>query len=65
MIPIVWFLVACVLCIGVGVVSAYFLLSHKQSQSKSNAAKILENAYAEAKQRKKKLYLRQRKKFII
>ena len=57
MIPIVWFLVACVLCVGLGVVLAYFLLSRKQSQSRNNAAKILENAYAEAKTAKKEAIL--------
>ena len=57
MIPIIWFLVACVLCIGVGVGVTYFLLVKKFNQSKNNAAKILENAYAEAKTAKKEAIL--------
>ena len=51
MIPIVWFLVACVLSIGAGTGATYFLISKKASQSRNNATKILENAYAEAKRR--------------
>ncbi len=57
MIPIVWFLVACVLCIGVGTGVTYFLVVKKSSQSRNNAAKILENAYAEAKTAKKEAIL--------
>lgn len=57
MISIIWFLVACVLCIAVGIGLTYFLLARKSSQSKSNAAKILENAYAEAKTAKKEAIL--------
>ena len=57
MISIVWFLVACVLCIAVGVGLTYFLLARKSSQSKNNAARILENAYAEAKTAKKEAIL--------
>jgi len=57
MIPIVWFIVACVLCIAVGIGLTYFLLAKKFNQSKNNAAKILENAYAEAKTAKKEAIL--------
>ncbi len=56
-IPIVWFIVACVLCIIVGVGLTYFLLARKATQSKNNATKILENAYAEAKTAKKEAIL--------
>ncbi len=57
MIPIVWFLVACVLSIGAGTGVTYFLISKKATQSKNNATKILENAYAEAKTAKKEAIL--------
>ncbi len=57
MIPIVWFLVACVLSIGAGISVTYFLISKKATQSKNNATKILENAYAEAKTAKKEAIL--------
>lgn len=50
-------IVACVLCVGVGIGIAYFIENRKTSQSKSNAAKILENAYAEAKTAKKEAML--------
>ncbi len=56
-IPLVWFIVACVLCIIVGAVVTYFLLARKTAQSKNNATKILENAYAEAKTAKKEAIL--------
>ncbi len=57
MIPIIWFLVACFVCIGSGVGLSYFLITKKSIQSKNNAAKILENAYAEAKTIKKEAIL--------
>ena len=57
MIPIIWFLVACVICVVAGAFATYFLLARKSSQSKNNAAKILENAYAEAKTAKKEAIL--------
>jgi len=57
MIPIIWFLVACVLCVVASAIATYFLLAKKSSQSKNNAAKILENAYAEAKTAKKEAIL--------
>ena len=57
MIPIVWFLVACVLCVVAGIAITYFLLAKRFNQSKNNAAKILENAYAEAKTAKKEAIL--------
>lgn len=57
MIPIIWFLVACVLCVAAGIAVAYFLLVKKFNQSKNNAAKVLENAYAEAKTAKKEAIL--------
>jgi len=57
MIPIIWFLVACFICIGAGVGLSYFVITKKSSQSRNNAAKILENAYAEAKTAKKEAVL--------
>ncbi len=57
MIPLIWFLVACVLCIGAGIGLTFFLVTKKSNQSKNNAAKILENAYAEAKTAKKEAIL--------
>lgn len=57
MIPLIWFLVACVLCLTVGTFLTYFFVARKASQSKNNAAKILENAYAEAKTAKKEAIL--------
>ena len=57
MIPIIWFLVACFVCIGSGVGLSYILITKKSSQSRNNAAKILENAYAEAKTAKKEAIL--------
>ena len=57
MISIVWFLVACVLCIGAGVGVTYLLVVTKSQQSRNSAAKILENAYAEAKTAKKEAIL--------
>ena len=57
MIHFVWLLVACVLCLGGGVGLTFLLISRKSSQSRSNAAKILENAYAEAKTAKKEAIL--------
>jgi len=57
MIPILWFLVACVFCIVIGFVLSFVIVARKSSQSKNNAAKILENAYAEAKTAKKEAIL--------
>ena len=57
MIHFAWLLVACVLCLGGGVGLTFLLISRKSSQSRSNAAKILENAYAEAKTAKKEAIL--------
>ena len=57
MIHFVWLLVACVLCLGGGAGLTVLLISRKSSQSRSNAAKILENAYAEAKTAKKEAIL--------
>lgn len=49
--------VACVLCLGAGTGITYFVIARKASQSKANAARILENAYAEAKTAKKEAIL--------
>jgi len=49
--------VACVLCLGAGAGITYFVIARKASQSKANAARILENAYAEAKTAKKEAIL--------
>lgn len=57
MVSIVWLLVACVLSIGAGVGVTFVLIAKKSSQSRNNAAKILENAYAEAKTAKKEAIL--------
>ena len=57
MIPVWLLLVACVLCLAFGVGLTYFLVARKASQSKNNATKILENAYAEAKTAKKEAIL--------
>lgn len=57
MVSIVWLLVACVLSIGAGVGVTFVLVAKKSSQSRNNAAKILENAYAEAKTAKKEAIL--------
>lgn len=50
-------IVACVLCLGAGGAVTYFLIARRSSQSRTNAAKILENAYAEAKTAKKEAIL--------
>ena len=57
MVELVWVLVACVLCLVVSAGLTYFFVARKSSQSKNNAAKILENAYAEAKTVKKEAIL--------
>jgi ribonuclease Y len=57
MVSIVWLLVACFVCVGAGGGLTYLLIAKKSSQSKNNAAKILENAYAEAKTAKKEAIL--------
>lgn len=57
MIPLWLFLVVSVLCLAIGGGLTYFLVAKKASQSKNNAAKILENAYAEAKTAKKEAIL--------
>ncbi len=57
MVSILWLVIACVLCVGAGAGTTIFLNARKSSQSKSNAAKILENAYAEAKTAKKEAIL--------
>ena len=56
-VSIVVLIIACVLSIGAGVGITFFINSRRTSQSKSNAAKILENAYAEAKTAKKEAIL--------
>lgn len=56
-VSIVVLIIACVLSIGAGVGITFFINSRRASQSKSNAAKILENAYAEAKTAKKEAIL--------
>lgn len=57
MVSVVWLLVACVLCVAAGIALTYFFLAKRFNQSKNNAAKILENAYAEAKTAKKEAIL--------
>ena len=57
MIPLWLLLVVGILCLAAGVCATYFLVARKASQSKNNAAKILENAYAEAKTAKKEAIL--------
>ena len=57
MVHFVWLLVACVLCVALGIGLTYFLMAKRFNQSKNNAAKILENAYAEAKTAKKEAIL--------
>ena len=57
MVSVVWLLVACVLCVLAGIALTYFFLARRFNQSKNNAAKILENAYAEAKTAKKEAIL--------
>ena len=57
MVSVVWLLVACVLCVAAGIALTYFFIAKKYNQSKNNAAKILENAYAEAKTAKKEAIL--------
>ena len=57
MIHWVWILVVGVLCLLAGSVVSLFLFSRKASKNKNSAAKILENAYAEAKTVKKEAIL--------
>ena len=57
MVHFVWILVAGVLCLGIGGGVTYYLIQRKSSQSRNNATKILENAYAEAKTAKKEAIL--------
>ena len=57
MVSVVWLLVACALCVAAGIALTYFFIAKKYNQSKNNAAKILENAYAEAKTAKKEAIL--------
>ncbi len=52
-----WICLAVVGGIGIGFGLAVFLMSRKASKSKSSAAKVLENAYAEAKTLKKEAIL--------
>lgn len=54
---IIWIIVAGLVGIVAGSVLTYIILAKKTAQSKSNAAKILENAYAEAKTVKKEAIL--------
>ena len=56
-VSIVVLIIACILSIGVGVGVTFLINSRRASQSRSNAAKILENAYAEAKTAKKEAIL--------
>ncbi len=54
---IIVLIVACILCIGLGIGVGIFVVSRKNNQSKTSAARILENAYAEAKTAKKEALL--------
>lgn len=53
---IIW-VVICVLCLGIGVAGSFFISARNGNRSKTSAAKILENAYAEAKTAKKEAIL--------
>ncbi len=56
-IPVWAFVLIIVAVLGGGVAGTMFLLAKRASNSKSNAAKVLENAYAEAKTVKKEAIL--------
>lgn len=57
MIHFIWLIVSSVLFLGAGVGVTIVVIKKRTSQSKNNSAKILENAYAEAKTIKKEAIL--------